>query len=194
MSNISHKNNRVTWVNELNSTNAANLTTQLAYSDVVFFSYNDTNGTSKANSHGDIYKGGVLYTYLCDVDITRDNVSNTLAYSRILRNPETHLLEGQSVGIFPESVNITYCGTDVDANKIRFTYSYTNMEINRIDWSTSASNSTCECSLEQSTGMNNTLTLNKIIEDTTIYVKADMIDKNNIHHKVQSKINVTYEL
>lgn len=128
---------RIIWATDIDSRIAEQYTQDTAYNGVVFFSQNTSNNSSV---HGDIYKDGILYTYICGVT-EENNVIDTVntAYIVLDEHGDERNLTVNGCSIFPNNIEMNY---SLQNNNYNITYAkcvVTNETQYNYEWSISNS-------------------------------------------------------
>lgn len=181
---------RIFFVDGLTSVEAEELTNNVAYNGTIYF-------TDNGGGHGDIYKDGILYTYICGVNDDKNSLSPDGGQVILSYNDDSHYLQMYSYNIFPDEVNITYSSCIKEYNQ---SYAYLLLSDDRYmyyDYNWQKTNSNVVLSQQ-----NNQKNLCKIyvkncngsftdtIKCTLTYTDPDT--DQQIRHVASSKLNVRY--
>lgn len=184
---------RIFWVTDIDSETAEQYTS-LSYKGTIFVSYNDT-GTDR---HGDIYKDGILYTYVCGVDEAMSSITTqNTSYITLTNDEDTHLLKMASYSMFPKDIVISYslqnpnynfayvCCID-NSEKVATSYNFA-LRPNNSNIKLSKTNNVCKITVsnQQDTDINTILRCQiKYSDNSSKYVYS------NIHVKYNTPTNI----
>lgn len=178
---------RIFFVDNLNSVQAKELTANTTYNGTIFF-------TNNGEGHGDIYKDGILYTYICGVNDEKNTLSTDGGKVILSYSSDSHYLQMYSYNIFPDTINITYSSCDPVYN---YAYAYLLLSDDRYaeynyQWSKTKSNVT----LSQ-TGIKNLckIYVKTCTDNFTDNIKCTLSYNSStppIKHVATAKLNVEY--